>query len=417
VAEQKRRRPRGEGGIHQRADGRWVGTLDLGWRDGKRVRVVVYDRTKTGAARKLVAKRVELATRGSIPTAGMTISRWLDYWLDEIAPERIKPRTLATYRSYVEKYLRPAIGRVRLDKIDQGHVRAVQSYVTSKGLSPTTVLHARRILSTALAAAVRDGRLARNVASAQYVDMPRKAVSGRQGLTAHQAKAVLRAAADDRLASRWLWAFLTGTRQGETLGLRWAFVDLDEAVADVAWSLQRVPYQHGRACGCAPGRAASWCRTRRLSIPHGIEHEVLDGNLVLTRPKTSRSRRMVPLAPPLAAALQVRHSEYLAERPSYVVDHGLVWPRPNGRPVDGRNDWKCWKRLLEAAGAPDVTLHETRHTAASLLREAGVDDGTAAQILGHSDVITTRAYQRDDLRHARRAVAQLAKLLAIGAHP
>jgi integrase len=64
-----------------------------------------------------------------------------------------------------------------------------------------------------------------------------------------------------------------------------------------------------------------------------------------------------------------------------------------------------------------VTLHETRNTTASLLREAGIDDGTTAQILGHSDVLMTRAYQRDDLTHARQAVAQLGDMLALGTRP
>lgn len=32
-----RRRGRGEGSICQRPDGRWMGRVDLGWRDGKRI--------------------------------------------------------------------------------------------------------------------------------------------------------------------------------------------------------------------------------------------------------------------------------------------------------------------------------------------------------------------------------------------
>jgi integrase len=127
---------------------------------------------------------------------------------------------------------------------------------------------------------------------------------------------------------------------------------------------------------------------------------------------------MLPLAPPLNAALQVRHREYLAERGGYAVDHDLVWSRPDGRPVDSRDDWRVWKRLQGAAGVVEaVTLHETRNTTASLLREAGIDDGTTAQILGHSDVLMTRAYQRDDLTHARQAVAQLGDMLALGTRP
>jgi integrase len=47
------RRARGEGDVHRRADGRWEARLDLGWRDGKRVRKSYFGRTKDEAARKL----------------------------------------------------------------------------------------------------------------------------------------------------------------------------------------------------------------------------------------------------------------------------------------------------------------------------------------------------------------------------
>ena len=40
-----RKRNAGEGSIFQRADSRWCGQIDLGWRDGKRARKFVYGRT------------------------------------------------------------------------------------------------------------------------------------------------------------------------------------------------------------------------------------------------------------------------------------------------------------------------------------------------------------------------------------
>ena len=47
------RRGKGEGSIYQRDDGVWIGAIDLGWRNGKRVRKVV-----NGKTRGEVAKRV-----------------------------------------------------------------------------------------------------------------------------------------------------------------------------------------------------------------------------------------------------------------------------------------------------------------------------------------------------------------------
>lgn len=48
------RRGRGEGGVYERADGQWVGSLSLGINaEGKRVRRVVYGDTKAEAHTKL----------------------------------------------------------------------------------------------------------------------------------------------------------------------------------------------------------------------------------------------------------------------------------------------------------------------------------------------------------------------------
>ena len=43
-----RRRGRGEGSISQRADGRWMGRVEVGWEDGKRRRVLLRIPGKRG---------------------------------------------------------------------------------------------------------------------------------------------------------------------------------------------------------------------------------------------------------------------------------------------------------------------------------------------------------------------------------
>ena len=45
-----RRRGRGEGSIVQRADGRWMGRVDLGWHNGKRRSKAIYGRTRRAVA-------------------------------------------------------------------------------------------------------------------------------------------------------------------------------------------------------------------------------------------------------------------------------------------------------------------------------------------------------------------------------
>lgn len=409
----KHRRSRGDGAAYQRSsDGLWVASVNLGYVDGKRKRRVLYGKTKTEVLKKLRKAQGELHQRGDLATSSPTLDKWLDTWLTEIAPQKIKPKTLRTYRTYADQYLRPVLGKKKLDKITAGDVRGLHRYITNQGLSSTTALNAHRVLSAALRAAVRDDKVNRNVASKDFVDAPSKAVNGRTSLTVDQAVAVLRAAQDDRLASRWMFALMAGSRQGETLGLRWSHVDLDNGTAKLEWSLSPIPWQHG-CSKSEPGHRPDYCPQRHMQIPAGLPHQILNGNLALVSPKSEKSIRTVPLAPPLWAALKVRYNAYLAERDSYRVDHGLVWPRRDGQPIDPRKDWQAWKDLLAAAGAPSVSLHEARHTTLTLLGNAGTPMEVAQQLAGHADAVTTAGYQHRDLTLARAAVGRLGDLLAL----
>lgn len=408
----KPRRQRGEGSVFQREDGQYVGQLDLGWVNGKRRRKTVYGRTSAEVVRKIGEVRRQLAERGDLPTADITVAKWLAYWLEEIAAKRVKPSTLASYRVAVGQYLTPSIGRHRLSRLAAQHVREMHRHIAAKGRSSTTALNAHRCLSAALNDAVRDGRVARNVAA--LVRAPSKAVSTRTGLAHPDAVRVLATArTDERLGSRWMAAFLLGLRQGERLGLRWSYLDLDNGIADVSWSLQRVGWAHGCALTC--GRGARACPARFLPIPDGMEHVRLGGEqLVLLRPKTRGSQRLLPIVEPLRLALLDRQALAETERPGYTVDHDLVWCREDGRPLHPRDDWEDWCSLLDETKVARVTLHEARHTTATLLLEAGVDPHVVQQILGHSNVLTTRGYQHVSLALSRAALDGLSERLALG---
>jgi integrase len=60
-------------------------------------------------------------------------------------------------------------------------------------------------------------------------------------------------------------------------------------------------------------------------------------------------------------------------------------------------------------GLPGVRFHDLRHTAASLLIQAGVDLYRVGAILGHSDIRTTRRYAHLAVDNLRAAVATLGK--------
>lgn len=394
------RRQRGEGSVFQRGDGQWVGRVELGWLDGRRRRKTVYAPTQAKAVAKLRDAR-RAFDAGDSTTAGTTVEAWLRHWLDEIAPRQVKPRTIATYRSHAEQHVIPAIGRVRLDRLNIQHVHALHSAVTGKGLSSQTAMHAHRVLSTALNDAMRAGKATRNVAAlarAPRVDSPEQ-----EAMTLEQVHRVFAVIEDRPDASRWQFALTTGARQGECLGLQRDRLDLDARTADLAWQLQRIPYRHG--CGDACGRRADKCPDRELDVRPGFQFRRLDGNLCLQRPKTRGSTRVVAMMAPLVDSLRLHLSR------TDGGPHDLVWTRPDGRPVDGRDDYTEWQGILERAGLPPMTLHTARHTASTVMQALGVDEPTRMAALGHNLASTNKRYTHVSLETQHKAQALLAAAL------
>jgi integrase len=183
------------------------------------------------------------------------------------------------------------------------------------------------------------------------------------------------------MEARWLVGLALGLRQGEALGLWWDDIDLEAGVLRVRRALQR---QRG-------------------------------GGLVFTQPKTSRSRRTIPLPGPLAEVLRVhkerQEKEQIKAAPLW-RGSACVFTTPTGTPVDPRNDYREFKKLLTRAGLPSVRLHDLRHTAASLLPAQGVPARVVMEILGHSQIaLTMNTYSHVAPEVSREAADRIARML------
>jgi integrase len=99
----ERRGAQGRSTIIKRPDGRWHGYVSMGTKgDGTRDRRHVSARTRA----EVVVKVRELEGKrdaGSVHAAGkpMKVEEWFTYWVDTIAPARVRPRTLESYRSMI----------------------------------------------------------------------------------------------------------------------------------------------------------------------------------------------------------------------------------------------------------------------------------------------------------------------------
>ena len=129
------------------------------------------------------------------------------------------------------------------------------------GLSAGTIVKIHAILSSAYEIEVRRGNVARN--PCRLVEPPRLPQPDKGALSTSQARAVLAAAKERRNAARWSVGLACGLRQGEALGLRWPFLDIDVPDGEpremqVWYQLQRLPWRHGCGDPAACSERARW---------------------------------------------------------------------------------------------------------------------------------------------------------------
>jgi integrase len=175
-------------------------------------------------------------------------------------------------------------------------------------------------------------------------------------------------------------AVLLGTRRGELCGLRWASADLEAGVLVVDRTILE-----------------------------------LDGHLVEGKPKTRAGERRIYLDSATTELLQAHRKAQLAARlraGSDWQDNDLIFCRFDGTPWRPSYVSRQFSALAEAAGVPVIKLHEARHSAISLMREAGVDQELRTREVGHSDrSVNDRYTQVLDTAH-RAAAEQVATLVA-----
>jgi integrase len=227
------------------------------------------------------------------------------------------------------------------------------------------------------------------------------------------ARVILAQAAQVRNGARWSVAFGLGLRQCEALGLRWRYVDLEQEVARI-FQLKRRRFQHGcddpHLCGKKYHNKTCPDKCAR----HGRYcHQRTGGDWVFREPKSGKTR-LLPIPSPLIPGLNVHKAAQAAERLAagdQWEDWDLVFVRPDGRPIETRDDWEQWRTLLNAAGVRGARPHDARHTAATLLLEQGVDIRVVQEILGHSSLAVTKHYTHVTSKLSRDAADRMGEAL------
>jgi integrase len=310
------------------------------------------------------------------------VERWLRYWLSTRVS--IRPTTRLSHAGYIEQFLIPHLGHVRLADLTTRQLALAFTQIGKdrnrfgQPHTACTLHHIRTTLRAALNAAVRDGLIGDN--PARRVELPTRprpravvwtgariaqwqTTGTRPAMaiwTPTQLASFLKAVRGDQLRALWWLTALRGLRRGEAVALRWTDLDLD-------------------------AREASIVRARTSA-----GYRVHEGP-----PKTAAGNRTIALDKRTAAVLRRHAHRQQAEQATAQAggrpwhDSGSVFTRPDGTPLHPDYVSQRFRILMTRAGLPPIRLHDLRHGAATLAHTAGADLKTVQDQLGHASIAIT----------------------------
>lgn len=264
--------------------------------------------------------------------------------VEEFVRDRYLPHVQEHLRSAaaVEVYFRmrilPAIGRKPLDEVSPQDVAELRRKLIAEGLANGTVnrhlAYVRALFNQALRWQLIDGR---NPAASPGM---LREIHRDKYLTPAETQALVRALDADKdqtAASALALLIVTGARRSEAMLARWDNVDFDRCM---------------------------------LTVP---------------RSKNGRPR-YIPLSAFAVAILQRQLTRRQADNPHVFPSHVR-----QGQALEGLRG--AWARAKKKAGlAPDLRVHDLRHSFASALANAGTPLNEIGTVLGHTQLSTTTRY-------------------------
>jgi len=314
-------------------------------RDGRRIQKTFP--TEAAALTWREDARVDLR-RGVLVAARPTVLReFADAWLAGVrdgsirnrSGDRYKPSTIRGYEQGLREYVTPEIGAAKLQELRRQDIQRLADDLGGRDISAATLRNALLPLRAVCRRALSRGDIQVNPTTG--LEIPAVRSQRTRFATPREAYLLVEAApALDRVL--WATAFYAGLRRGELRALRWIDVDLAGGVLRIE---------------------RSW------DVKEGV-----------IEPKSFAGRRKVPIA----AVLR-----------DYLIGHrldshgGLVFGRPDGTPFATSSVSLRANKAWKAAKLTPITLHECRHTFASLMIAAGVNPKALQTFMGHSSITVT----------------------------
>jgi integrase len=281
--------------------------------------------------------------------AKTTLAEAGDTWVKEARKGAIrnrsgdvyKPSAIRGYEAALRLRVKPDIGHARLSDVRRTDLQAFVERLVAFGHDPSTIQVTLMPLRAIYRRAIAQGLVEVNPTTGLELPAVR---SKRDRIASPEEAAALIAALPRQDRGLWATAMYAGLRRGELMALRWADVDLGAGLVRVE---------------------RSW-----------------DAKEGFIEPKSAVGRRTVPIA----AVLR----RYLVEhRLASVHTEGLVFGKTAGEPFSPTAVRERSKGAWKQAEMTPITLHESRHTFASLMIAAGVNAKALSTYMGHANISIT----------------------------
>ncbi len=378
--------------------GTWIGaTCYVDPVTGEKRKNFVYGKTRKEVAAKKKTFEDELS-KGILPKAGkMTISKWLETYVKI----RVRQNTYEGYKRIVEGNLKPTLGSFTVKSLRPDQVQKMLNEKLASGnlrykgqpLSPRQVEFIYAVLHMAFDRALKNNLVSRNICDA--VDKPKKIKHEFMPWTMEETNRFLISIKETRLFPLYMVAWGTGLRRAEILGLQWPDLDLVKGNLSVRRALVRIK-----------------------------------GGYKFQDPKTSESRRTVPLPEAVTEVLKSWKARQAQENMNWRAKHSKLDPKDippynplkqvfcneMGEPMNPEFVSRSFKAdLKKVKDLPEIRFHDLRHGHATMLLELGEDLKVISERLGHSTItLTADTYSHVRKKMQRDASNKLNKVLDLG---
>ena len=359
---------RGEN-IYKRRDGRYEGRYVIGKNENGTTKFGYVYGYQYGAVKKelLQKKAQRLENRGEAHQGKMSVAHWLDDWLSTCVRGHVRQSSFQTYQTLCNKHILPRLGALDIAAITPEDVQDFLGALRKSGLSESTIRGIYRILKAMMNDAQEDGMIRKNPCKKIRLET---AEPLEQRVLSRNEQEKLRCAAGDHLPT--MLGLYTGMRLGEICALRWSDIDWEQRTITVRRTVQRVV----SACSSTGKKTF----------------------LMIGKPKTKRSRRVLPMPAFLL--------ELLEEQARKATSEYVLGTRSAAEP---RTIQRQFKRIAEKCGLGGVHFHTLRHSFATRMLELGVDVKTVSALLGHSSAkITLDVYVHSLFEQQRIAMEKMA---------